>query len=185
MSSLIRIGMPGSNVKSVGFDSPMEMLEECHRRVESQVDTLARLVPHLEQHGSDRAAIEAATAVIRYFEQAAPKHHADEEQDLFPALLQSTAGSDAARLHALIDRLRAEHVELDRHWQALRAVLKVVTSGHPALLDTSAVQQYAAMYAGHIACEEEELLPMAKRLLSCETLAVIGESMRARRISAG
>ena len=185
MASLMRIGMPGSTVKSVGFDSPVAMLEECHRRVEFQCDTLGRLVTHLERHGSDRAASEAAEAVIRYFEQAAPKHHADEEHDLFPALLESTAGSDAARLHALIDRLQAEHVEIGQRWRSLRDVLRVVSSGRPALLDAAAVHEYAAMYARHIACEEQELLPLAQRLLSDETLTAIGESMRARRIGPG
>lgn len=37
---------------------------------------------------------------MRYFDTAA-RHHEDEEQDLFPALLESMAGSDAVCLREL------------------------------------------------------------------------------------
>lgn len=181
MSGLIQIGAPGSDRKSVSFDSPLEMLEECHRRVEFQCRTLDRLVGHLAQHGSDRAAAEAAEAVMRYFDQAAPKHHADEEQDLFPALLESMAGSDAVCLRELLDALHAEHVQLEGRWRSLRQVLQIVASGLPALLDATSVQEFEALYARHIAFEEKQLLPMAARLLSEQALAAIGRSMRARR----
>ena len=181
MVGLIHIATPGSGRKSVDFDSPLAMLKECHRRVESQCRTLVRLVPHLAQHGSDKAAAEAAVAVMRYFDLAAPLHHEDEESDLFPALMESMAGSDAVCLRGLTDGLRTDHAELDGRWQALRKVLQAVAQGRPAALDAAEVEAFDAMYVRHIACEEGELFPMAERLLSDEAMARIGQSMRARR----
>lgn len=181
MSRLMHISAPGSDRGGVGFDAPLEMLAECHRRVEAQLGTLQRLVPHLAARGSDRAAAEAAEAVLRYFEQAAPRHHADEEQDLFPALFESMAGSDAVCLRGIVEALLAEHAELDRRWRALRTALRRVAAREPATLEAAEVQAFQALYAAHIAREEGELLPMAARLLSDETLARIGQSMRERR----
>jgi hemerythrin-like domain-containing protein len=174
------ISPPGST-QAAGFESPLTMLAECHRRVERQCATLARLAPHLAANGSDTAAREAATAVLRYFDTAAPNHHADEEQDLFPALLESMAGSDAVCLRQIIERLLAEHRTLDRHWTALRRTLQAVAEGRDARLDGADVEAFAALYARHIALEEGELIPMAARLLGDAELQRLGDAMRARR----
>ena len=177
----MRIPLPGQAATAADFDSPLALLADCHRRVERQCATLARLVPHLEANGSDTAASEAATAVMRYFDTAAPNHHADEEDDLFPALIESMAGSDAVCLRKIIAALRADHGELDRHWAALRPVLAAVAAGQSATLSAEDVQGFADLYARHIAREEGELLPIAGRLLGDADLERIGGEMRRRR----
>lgn len=181
MAGVVHISPPGQVAAAVGFDTPLAMLAECHRRVERQCATLARLVPHLSVHGSDAAAGEAAAAVLRYFDLAAPKHHADEEEDLFPALIESMAGSDAVCLREMIDALRADHRELDRRWAILRRSLTAIEAGEPAALWADDVQAFGDLYARHIAREERELLPMAKRLLDDAALERIGAAMQARR----
>lgn len=181
MSRLMSIAAPGAGRLAPDFETSLAMLAECHRRVEHQCATLQRLAPHLDAHGSDRAAAEAAQAVLRYFDLAAPNHHADEEQDLFPALLESMAGSDAVCLREIIAFLQADHLALERQWLVLRAVLQQVADGQPARLDPLAVAQFARHYDAHIAREEGELLPMAERLLSAQALEDIGRSMRRRR----
>ncbi len=173
--------MPGHSSPSAGFEAPLEMLMACHQRIHKQCATLRRLVPHLEAHGSDARAREAAMQVLRYFETAAPHHHADEEQDLFPALLESMAGSDAVCLRELIDGLCAQHRELDARWRVLRPVLDRISSGDDAVLDSAAVEALAEAYAAHIQREEGELLPMAARLLGDAELQRIGAAMRGRR----
>jgi hemerythrin-like domain-containing protein len=49
------------------------------------------------------------------------------------------------------------------------------------VLDGDEVQAFAGLYQRHIAREEAELLPMARRLLSDGELDRIGAAMRARR----
>lgn len=182
MSNLIYIKPPGSDNSAAGFESPLAMIKECHRRIESQCQTLKRMVPHLKIHGSDVAAIQAANAVMRYFELAAPLHHADEERDLFPAMIESMAGSDAVCLHIIINDLLAEHEEIDQVWRSLNTTLRIIASGQSIMLDETTVDIFETLHVRHIACEEQEVLPMAERLLSDRTLAEIGRSMQARRL---
>ena len=172
---------PGHSAPAAGFEVPLEMLAACHLRVQDQCATLLRLAPHIAAHGSDQPAREAATAVIRYFDTSARHHHDDEEHDLFPALIESMAGSDAVCLRELTAALTAEHRELEARWQTLRAVLAPVAAGHAVLLDQDEVSRFAQLYQGHIAREESELLPMAERLLSPAELDRIGLAMRMRR----
>lgn len=181
MARLMSISLPGAEAAAVGFDTPLAMLAECHRRVEDQCATLQRLLPHLAAHGPDRAAAEAASAVLRYFDLAGPKHHADEEADLFPALLESMAGSDAVCLRELTEGLAAQHREFEWRWAALRTPLAEIAAGRAAVLDAPAVAAFCALYAEHIAREERELLPLAQRLLPEAVQADIGRAMRQRR----
>ena len=172
---------PGHSAPAAGFEVPLEMLAACHGRVQSQCVTLRRLVPHVAAHGSDRPAQEAAAAVMRYFDTAARHHHEDEEVDLFPALLESMAGSDAVCLRELTALLTAEHRELEGCWRTLRRRLEQVAGGHAATLPADEVLGWVGLYERHIAYEEAELLPMARRLLSDAELDRIGMAMRARR----
>ena len=175
------IALPGHQAPAVGFEVPLEMLAACHGRVQQQCETLLRLQDHLGKNGSDRAAQEAAAAVMRYFDSAARHHHEDEEIDLFAALLEAMAGSDAVCIREMIDVLRAEHRLLEAQWQGLRRSLNQVANGEPATLDAAMLSGFVELYDRHIQREEAELLPMAARLLSDAELDRIGRAMRARR----
>ena len=174
-------GLPGHRPPSAGFEVPLEMLSACHLRIEDQCATLERLVAHLASHGADAEARAAATSVMRYFDTAAPLHHADEEHDLFPALIEAVAGSDAVCLLALTRGLSDQHGELEALWRRLRGALEQVIDNDGAALRAADVDAFARLYASHIAREESELLPMAARLLSAEQLDEIGRAMRERR----
>lgn len=181
LHAMASIALPGLHGPSASFEVPLEMLAACHLRIEAQCHTLCRLVPHVAAHGSDRAAREAAQALMRYFDQAAPDHHADEERDLFPALLEAMAGSDAVCLRDLVDQLTVQHRELEGHWQALRPVLARIAAGEGATLDDPLVQRLVTAYRQHLAREDAELLPMAARLIGDIPLQQIGRAMRLRR----
>lgn len=172
---------PGFHSPGASTEAPLEMLAACHGRVHKQCETLGRLADHLPNHGSDTAAQQAATAVMRYFDTAARDHHADEEEDLFPALLDAMAGSDAVCLRALTEGLRAEHRLLEARWHRLRDVLARIAQGETVVLPASEVQAFVAAYASHIEKEDTELLPMAARLLSDADITRVGTAMRVRR----
>ena len=177
---VLRITPPGQPLEAATTEVPLEMLSACHGRVELQCETLQRLCEHLPRHGADRAAIEAAEAVLRYFRMAAPHHHADEEADLFPALLAAVGPADAS-LAQLVPSLVQEHRVLEGLWQQLEAELVRVAEGDGTALSRATAQSFVQAYAAHIEREESELLPAAARLLDGGTLDGIGRAMRARR----
>jgi hemerythrin-like domain-containing protein len=142
---------------------------------------LRRLIAHLAGKGADQQAQEAAVAVMRYFDTSAVHHHVDEEVDLFPALIESMAGSDAVCLRELTASLTTEHRELEQRWRSLRRLLEQVAGGSAGTLPGDEVLNFIGLYERHIAREESELLPMARRLLSDAELDRIGLAMRARR----
>ena len=122
------------------------MLVACHRRIERELATLDRLQRHLPEHGCDDDARAAARAILKYFDSAAPNHHADEEASLFPRL-QAHAGP-------LIDELEHDHDALAASWRRLRPLLAGIVAGARANLSPKQVDDICATYASHIVREE-------------------------------
>ena len=109
--------VPGLDTPDAELESPFEMLQACHERVDRMLMLLAKLQRHLGHTGCDDAARRAAGDVLRYFDVAAPLHHQDEELHVFPALMAlpdpalhtlSEFMADNSRLKAHNDRLIAE-----------------------------------------------------------------------------
>lgn len=167
---------------SAAFEErPLELLYACHEKVRRFTGLTERLVAHAAARGADAEAREAAASVLRYFEQALPLHHADEEADVFPALraLHDTA------LSAAIAALEDEHAALDAQWQRVAPWLRQLAAGAAAAAaDFAPTQQevadFAAAYVRHIECEEGEVFVAIERLPEAVVHAVAAR-MRARR----
>ena len=166
-----------SDATAPGFDDPLGMLYACHGRIERQLATLDRLQRHLPEHGCDVDARGAARGILRYFDTAAPNHHADEEASIFPRLRSALPG----RAEALLSDLAREHAALAAHWRHLRPLLAGIAAGAHANLSPKDVADVRAAYAAHIAREEAELIPLAARTFDAAILAAIGSEMAARR----
>jgi pyridoxamine 5'-phosphate oxidase len=165
-----------------GFDQPIAVLKHCHDRIRKQLATMEKLVPHLAAKGADAAAQQAAQAVLKYFSQAAPLHHEDEEQDLIPMLQQNAHDADAATLQELVPVVLDEHRQMEGLWQGLHAQLKgIADGGSDAVLWGQDVRHFAELYRQHMEREEGVIAPMAKRLFNTEQMARLGAAMQRRR----
>lgn len=168
-----------------GFDQPLGLLSDCHRRIEQFLAVLATTAAvhrGCELPEADRRAFEGA---LRYFETAAPRHSADEEDSLFPRLRVAAdpeaqaALKTLARLesdHSVANRLHADVHALGTRWLANGTLPEQdarTLSGHLAELER--------LYRAHIAVEDRELFPAAGRVLSAGELFEVGREMAARR----
>lgn len=177
----------GFEAVTASTDDPLGMLAACHGRVRKQCATLRALLPHLKSHGADDQAASAAHRVMRYFDEAALHHHADEQEDLFPQLAASAMGErEIQTVRELCGRLTSEHLAMGELWQQLRGHLIQARSHQiPDLLAlTPLVQQFTKAYETHTAFEDERLLPLASKLLSTDALQRLGNSMKKRRLLA-
>lgn len=181
---LHQITQPGQQAAGVGFEQPFEMLTACHERVHRMLRLLGKLREHLATRGHDEQAAQAARDVMRYFDQAAPLHHEDEELHVFPLLLQR--GDEALR--QAVRRLQADHVAMGEIWpQARRCLASVADAGAPSSWagwapgDEQLLDRFAGQYDEHIRLEESLVYPAAQGLLDAQALSAIGEEMQHRR----
>ena len=182
-SQAVGVSLPGYRAPAVGVESPFELLAACHDRVRRSLDLLQRLKRHVLDTGCDDEARSAARDVLRYFDVAAPLHHQDEELHVFPPLL---AGPDVA-LHALVQKLQAEHIQMEVRWKAARSVLQDIVNANPVaafMLDVPDVQRlddFVVLYARHMDDEEQTVYPASRESLSEPMLQAMGQEMGERR----
>jgi len=173
--------LPGFTAPAAGFDEPLAMLDACHVRVRRTLDLLLRIVERVEAGRFDAAVRRAASDVLRYFDIAAPQHHEDEEQHIFPRLL---AGSDDPDVRVAVIQLQEDHQAMERQWARLRTSLAGLATGHGEACGpehAEAARQFAALYGAHILIEDTVVLPAAAALLDAETLRAMGIEMARRR----
>ena len=163
------------------FSQPIAVLKHCHDRIRKQLQTMQNLLSHLPAHGADADAQKAAQAVLKYFNNAAHLHHDDEEQNLMPMLQATARDADAALLDELVPGILADHKLMDQDWEIVRAQLEHIASGDSAALSAPDVQRFCDAYAAHMAKEEANIAPMAKRIFSAEQMAQLGSAMQQRR----
>lgn len=165
---------------SASFEQPFEMLEACHERMHRMLKLLARLREHVRQHGGDAQAQQAARDVMRYFDQAAPQHHLDEELHVFPPLL----ARGRHEVQEIVRRLHRDHLEMEARWRDARTALLLLSEaqvGRFSAGDEAALDAFAALYDDHIRAEEQIAYPDVQPLLDDAARAAMSQDMMRRR----
>lgn len=166
-----------------GFDDPIGMLTDCHRRIERFLDILGRVAARAEGRTLNAEEREAVEAGLRYFHESGPRHNSDEEESLFPRLRTAQVPAEVA---PQIDRLAGEHHQSEAlHKEAAELFTRWLAEGDLHAVDRNRLRAVLAklqhIYAEHIRLEEDVVFPCASRLLDRQAVAAIGAEFRARR----
>jgi pyridoxamine 5'-phosphate oxidase len=180
-TSFLKVIMEPLFASAPGFDQPLAVLKHCHDRIRKQLTTLEKLLPHLTQNGADKEAQQAATAVLRYFQNAAPLHHEDEENDLLPELKKTAQAQDAMLLADLLPTILQQHGLMAEQWHKLEKQLTDIASGTSSDLNHADIAEFIAIYQEHMRIEETQIAPMAARIFSLVQMQALGAAMQNRR----
>ena len=74
-----------------GFDDPIGMLADCHRRIERFLNILCRVAERAEGRALSGEECEVIQAALKYFQESGPRHNKDEEESIFPRLRSAHA----------------------------------------------------------------------------------------------
>jgi len=168
-----------------GFDEPLGLLSDCHRRIEHFLSLLTVTTDRADGgtlSDGERTPLEAA---LTYFATAAPRQTADEEESLFPRM-EASLDRDATTALNMIVRLESDHDEANRLHEAVDRLVRLwLANGSLADSLMRRLQRHLArlntLYAAHIAIEDREVFPVAARILSPSDIHEIGREMAARR----
>ncbi|MFI5445107.1 hemerythrin domain-containing protein [Polaromonas sp. UC242_47] len=162
-------------------NGPLAIISECHAQTLHQCTALRRLLLVLCEHGCDVQAQQLSLHILQHFDAAAFQNHAEEEEFLFPTLLESMAGSDAVCLRDMTSGLTQQHRVLEHMWAALRTQVSAIAGAQSAALDASAVEAFIEANQQHIEREASEMLPMAGRLFTDNELAYLRHALDGHR----
>lgn len=123
---------------------------------------------------SELPALQAATLQARtiaanmlvLFRHEMFEHHADEEREVFPAVLRNAAtGDERHRAEAMVQHLTADHRRIELLWSQLEPAVKAVAKGRPTDLALKDVEALVEAYRAHAGFEEQQFLPVAQAVL--------------------
>ena len=160
--------------------SPIDDFSQCHVGIVDHLQALGQLPALLEPAARAR---QIAADTVAFFREAVYEHHAEEERELFPAVLASAAkGVERDKVQAIVDELTAEHRQVEAAWSKLEPKLKAVAKGHEAEVDGAEITALVETYQAHARYEEEVFLPLSQSILGRNSnhLAALGMSMHMR-----
>jgi hemerythrin-like domain-containing protein len=165
-----------------GFEDPIGMLTDCHRRIEHFIDVLCLVAESAKHRALNDDEARAVEAALEYFRVGGARHNADEEESLFPRLGGRTGEDSLVELEGLKEdhevalSLHSNIESLYRKWIADRML---DTVDWQAL--SVATTKLKALYAVHIQVEEQVVFPLASKTLGEATLELIGQEFKSRR----
>jgi hemerythrin-like domain-containing protein len=181
MPMTLRIGRAPDH----GFDEPLGLLSDCHRRIESFLRVLLMVAEQVNGAALSTAHRAQLEGALSYFATAALHHTADEEESLFPRLRASGDRAAHAALD-LIGTLEQDHATTHEHHVAVEGLgRRWLATGRLTADDVQQLRSHLEVlettYQRHIRVEDHELFPAAGRILSARQLDEIGREMAARR----
>jgi hypothetical protein len=161
-------------------DAPIANFSECHVGIVAHLDSLGELPALLAPAARAR---KIAADTLAFFDAVIIEHHAQEEKELFPAVLAGAVrGEEHTRAAVMVERLTAEHRQIEAWWSRIKPQLKQIAKAHDTPLDLVALQQLVGEYRSHAAFEEAEFLPLAQRVLgrNSNQMAALGMALHLR-----
>jgi hemerythrin-like domain-containing protein len=166
-----------------GFDDPIGMLKDCHRRIEQFLHVLCLVIERAPGRPLTEEETNAVKSALTYFRVGGQRHTADEEQSLFPRMrAEQTTASALKEIEALetdhraADDLHATVEKLYTSWVEGRGL-----SAEELQQLRASTERLKHLYEGHIEIEENLVFPRAAQGLDRSTLAQIGAEFRDRR----
>ena len=165
-----------------GFDDPLGMLVDCHRRIERFLHILCVVADRAVGRPLTNEEREGVQSALHYFRSGGQRHTSDEEESLFPRLRGEFEAGNLKELAALeSDHRNATelHASVDNLYSAWIASSRLSPEEEQQLV--SATKQLKRLYEAHIQVEERIVFPRAAEMLDSSIIEAIGKEFKARR----
>ena len=170
------------DTRTAAFAAPIDLLDDFHEIMRRHARALCALADDCEApHFPTREQRDTAVAILRCFDETALRHHRDEEEDVFPALINVAPAEELNAVRDLLFRLRRDHRRLEAQWTPLSRMVAAIAQGHRTPLAPAHAAEFACTLERHLAVEDAELLPLARRLLNPRMAEHVGLRMFRRR----
>jgi hemerythrin-like domain-containing protein len=108
---------------------------------------------------------QVATQTLDLFRQTLMPHHAEEEAELFPAVLRACNGPERERVQPIVDRLTSEHRAVEALWKQIEPAVRAAARGTAPEVDAESMEEIVRRVLLHARYEETVFLPLAERIL--------------------
>jgi hemerythrin-like domain-containing protein len=164
----------------VHIDGSLAGFSDCHHEFVAQLHS-ALYLPELVTAAAKARAM--AKDLLKMFRDGVAAHHAEEERELFPAVLRAAQpGPELDQVRAMVAQLVREHREMDARWIQLRPAVEATARGETPAMDAALIEDLVQHFFAHAHFEEEHFLPLAQQILGrhSEAMAELGRALHER-----
>jgi hemerythrin-like domain-containing protein len=180
-STLKEVAMPYTDSRQpLHIDAALAGFSECHHDFVAQLHSALYLPDLIAAAGKARV---MANDLLIMFRERVSVHHAEEERELFPAVLDAAQpGAELDEVRAMVTQLVREHRDMETRWAQLRPAVEAATRGESPALDAALIEDMVQHFFAHAHFEEEHFLPLAQKILGrhTEAMAALGRTLHER-----
>lgn len=175
------IAPPHAPEHTGALETPLTSFTRCHLGIVTQLEGTARLPELVDAANHAR---QMAQTTLDLFRQTIIPHHAEEEAELFPAVLQSANANERKAVRGMVERLTAEHREVEGLWKRLEPSVRSAARGNRAEVDAEVMEELVRAFLRHARYEETVFLPLAERILARNGnhMAALGLALHLRHV---
>lgn len=137
-------------------------LDACHAQMHTHLAELAALIELLDASSDSVHCRQSAKTIEAFFSLTSREHHAEEERNIFPGLLQS----ERPELVQAVRTLQQDHGWIEQNWLELAPMLRAIAAGED-WVDMAEMKHNAEVFLSlchdHIVIEETLIYPQARK----------------------
>ncbi|MBC5764178.1 hemerythrin domain-containing protein [Ramlibacter albus] len=168
--------------RPIDIDAPLPAFSQCHAGILETLKAAEDLPALLEAAHRARS---VTRELLEMFDQVVIPHHADEENELFPAVLRSAEpGPERERIQGMVAHLVREHRQVEKTWKRIEPSVRTAARGGDIFVDKDLLRELVQVYMTHARYEEQEFLPLAERILARDSnhMAALGIALHLRHV---
>jgi hemerythrin-like domain-containing protein len=154
------------------FSNGLQVLQDYHQDFLARGKQLVALANTIKQQGMSEDLANQCMNMYCHYSHATHLHHKDEEEALFPILVEQSS-----LVIGMIERLMLDHEEIEESWATLSPRLnnpeQITNFDHFLHLTT----EFEKILREHLTREDEDFSPQVKKILSAEQMKQVGEKM--------
>ncbi|MFW5443947.1 MAG: hemerythrin domain-containing protein [Methylococcaceae bacterium] len=154
------------------FSSGLQVITDYHQDFLTRGVQLVELAKEIKKQGMTEQLANQCMAMYCHYSHATNLHHKDEEEALFPLLVDQSS-----LIIGMIERLIMDHEEIEESWAAISTRIskpELITNFDHFLHLTIGFEK---ILRDHLTREDEDFAPQIKKVLTPEQLKQAGEKM--------
>lgn len=154
------------------FSNGLQVIQDYHQDFLARGTELVALANNIKQHGMTEDLANQCVDMYCHYSHATHLHHKDEEEALFPLLVDQSS-----LVIGMIERLMMDHEEIEESWSTLSTRLskpEQITNFDLLLHQTI---EFEKILREHLTREDEDFSPQIKKILTTEQIELAGKKM--------
>ncbi len=154
------------------FSNGLQVLQDYHQDFLDRGAQLVTLASQIQQQGMNEEVANRCMDMYCHYSHATHLHHKDEEEALFPLLVDQSS-----LIIGMVERLMMDHEEIEESWNELAKKLSQpeTITNYDLLLNQT--QSFEKILREHLTREDEDFSPQIKKILTADQLKQAGKKM--------